>query len=123
VRKLSSLEAKGAMLFLYRWMIFSSGTQDRKSCPFSALRQMQILFTESANADYLWWKECDPKKVERIRNLLEDIAARPFTGIGKPEPLKFDLQGFWSRRIDKANRLVYSVEQGKITVISCRFHY
>lgn len=84
---------------------------------------MLIAFTESANEDYQWWKANDPKKAERIHSLLEDVKNRPFQGIGKPEPLKFDLQGYWSRRIDKANRLVYSVQGKKIMVISCRFHY
>lgn len=85
--------------------------------------EMLVDFTKSANEDYKWWEENDPKKTERIKSLLEDIKHRPFKGIGKPEPLKFDLQGYWSRRIDKTNRLVYSIKRGKITVISCRFHY
>lgn len=84
---------------------------------------MTIEFTPSAYKDYTWWKEHDPRKAERIRTLLDDIQTRPFKGIGKPEPLKFDLQGYWSRRIDKANRLVYSVNKKKILVIACRFHY
>ncbi len=84
---------------------------------------MTIQFTESAYADYEWWNEHDPKKAERIRQLLADIRTKPFKGIGKPEPLKFDLQGFWSRRIDKTHRLVYSVERKTVLVISCRFHY
>ncbi len=84
---------------------------------------MTVEFTESANKDYKWWKENEPKKTERIKILLEDIKVRPIKGIGKPEPLKFDLQGYWSRRIDKKNRLVYSIQGKKIIVISCRFHY
>jgi toxin YoeB len=84
---------------------------------------MLVEFTESADEDYQWWKEHEPKKANRIQRLLEDIQNRPFKGIGKPEPLKFDLQGYWSRRIDKVHRLVYSVHNKKITVISCRFHY
>ncbi len=84
---------------------------------------MLVEFTESANEDYRWWKEKNPKKAERIQSLLEDVENRPFKGIGKPEPLKFDLQGYWSRRIDKVHRLVYSVQGKKIMVISCRFHY
>jgi toxin YoeB len=84
---------------------------------------MRIAFTASANEDYRWWKETDPIKVERIVKLLHDIAARPFKGIGKPEPLKFDLQGYWSRRIDKTHRLVYSVTGNEILVLSCRYHY
>ena len=84
---------------------------------------MFIEFSQSAYMDYQWWKMHEPRKADRIQNLLEDIQSRPFKGIGKPEPLKFDLQGYWSRRIDKVNRLVYSVKGKKITVISCRFHY
>lgn len=84
---------------------------------------MLIEFTESANKDYKWWKRNDPKKTERIQSLLKDINSRPFKGIGKPEPLKFDLQGYWSRRIDKTHRLVYSVQGKRIIVLSCRFHY
>ena len=84
---------------------------------------MEIDFTQSAYKDYQWWKKNDPKKVERIEKLCKDICARPFVGMGKPEPLKFGLQGYWSRRIDKANRLVYSVEGKKVMVISCRYHY
>jgi toxin YoeB len=82
-----------------------------------------VHFTESAQKDYDWWKKNDPKKKERIMALLHDIQIRPFKGIGKPEPLKFDLQGYWSRRIDTVNRLVYRVEKKKNIVISCRFHY
>ncbi|OGJ68029.1 hypothetical protein A3B61_00300 [Candidatus Peribacteria bacterium RIFCSPLOWO2_01_FULL_53_10] len=84
---------------------------------------MLVEFTKSADEDYQWWKENEPKKADRIQRLLEDIKSRPFKGIGKPEPLKFDLQGYWSRRIDKTNRLVYAIHSKKITVISCRFHY
>jgi toxin YoeB len=84
---------------------------------------MIIEFTESAYVDYEWWEKNDVKKWKRIQALLKDIQEKPFEGIGKPEPLKFDLQGYWSRRIDKMNRLVYSVSKKTITVISCRFHY
>lgn len=84
---------------------------------------MEIEFTKSAHADYLWWQKKNPKSAERIQKLCADIAKHPFEGIGKPEPLKFDLQGYWSRRIDKANRLVYSADKKTITVISCRYHY
>lgn len=84
---------------------------------------MIIVFTESANEDYEWWKEHDPKKTNRIQILLQEIEKKPFKGIGKPEPLKFDLQGCWSRRIDKTHRLVYFVQKKNIVVVSCRFHY
>ena len=84
---------------------------------------MDIEFTESAHEDYLFWEQNDPKKFERIQKLCKAVLKDPFKGIGKPEPLKYDLQGCWSRRIDKTNRLVYRKEEEKITVISCRYHY
>jgi len=84
---------------------------------------MEIEFTESAHKDYQWWKKNDQKKAERIAKLCKDIQVRPFKGIGKPEPLKFGLQGCWSRRIDKTNRLVSMVERKTVTVVSCRYHY
>ena len=84
---------------------------------------MEIEFTKAAHADYLWWKRRDPEKYERIRKLCQDIVRDPFEGIGKPEPLKFDLQGCWSRRIDRTHRLVYQVQRRKIIIVSCRYHY
>lgn len=84
---------------------------------------MHIEFTESAHKDYLWWQKNNPKKSERIRTLCKDILKQPFKGIGKPEPLKYGLQGYWSRRIDKTHRLVYSASDEHIIVISCRYHY
>ena len=84
---------------------------------------MNVEFSKEAYKDYLWWQKHDSKKVERIHALLQEIGLRPFEGKGKPEPLKFDLQGYWSRRITKEHRLVYSVDDDTITVISCRYHY
>ena len=84
---------------------------------------MEVRFTVTAHRDFVYWKKYDPRQVERIRNLCEDIALHPFEGIGKPEPLKYDFQGYWSRRIDRTHRLVYSVQDGEIIVISCRYHY
>lgn len=84
---------------------------------------MEVEFTKSAYKDFVWWQKNDPKKADRIRALCKDIQKKPFEGIGKPEPLKFDLQGYWSRRIDKAHRLVYSAEKKRILIISCRYHY
>jgi toxin YoeB len=101
---------------------------------------MDVRFTESAHKDYLYWKKNDPRKSERIENLCRDIVRHPFKGIGKPEPLKFDLQGCWparhsrltarkeageggSRRIDRTHRLVYRVQEKQIVVLSCRYHY
>ena len=84
-------------------------------------------FTPSAWADYVWWQGQDRKTLKRINVLIDSALRTPFEGIGKPEPLSGDLSGFWSRRIDEKNRLVYALD-GKdsaqaLTVISCRFHY
>lgn len=80
-------------------------------------------FTEHAWNDYLSWQETDPKKVEEINSLLEECSRNPFTGTGKPKPLKGDLTGYWSRRIDKEHRLVYLPEDGRIYIMQCRLHY
>ena len=84
---------------------------------------MKLRFIESAAQDLAYWKETNPKIVERIKSLIESIQATPFAGIGKPEALKHDLAGFWSRRINKEHRLVYRIERDEIVVIQCRFHY
>lgn len=84
---------------------------------------MKLRFVESAAQDLAYWKEANPKVVERIKALIESIQATPFAGIGKPEALKHDLAGFWSRRINKEHRLVYRIERDEIVVIQCRFHY
>lgn len=73
--------------------------------------------------DYLYWQSTDKKNLRRINQLLKDICRSPFDGIGKPEALKENLSGFWSRRIDGTHRLVYAVESDNIIVISCRGHY
>jgi toxin YoeB len=73
--------------------------------------------------DYLYWQTQDKKTLKRINRLIQNILLDPFAGIGKPEPLRENLSGLWSRRIDETNRLVYLVEEQQITVISCRYHY
>lgn len=73
--------------------------------------------------DYLYWQSQDKKVLKRINQLLKDISRNPFEGIGKPEPLKGNLAGLWSRRIDEKHRLVYAVEDDKVLVFSCRGHY
>ena len=73
--------------------------------------------------EYLFWQTQDKKTIKRINQLIRDIIRNPFEGIGKPEPLKGNLTGFWSRRIDDSNRLVYVVEEKAILIISCRNHY
>ncbi len=84
----------------------------------------KLAWTDEAWKDYVYWQTQDKKSLKRINKLLDDIRRNdPFKGIGKPEPLKENLSGFWSRRIDDTNRLVYAVDEGYITVISCRYHY
>lgn len=82
-----------------------------------------LCWTDSAWSDYVYWQGQDRKTLKRINKLVEDVLRSPFEGIGKPEPLKEYLSGFWSRRIDDTNRLVYAVDEAAITVISCRYHY
>jgi toxin YoeB len=83
----------------------------------------KLAWTEEAWADYLYWQTQDKKTLRRINRLITDTLRSPFDGIGKPEALKQNLAGFWSRRIDDANRLVYAVSNEYVTVISCRYHY
>ena len=88
---------------------------------------MKLLWTEAARADYLYWQESDANTLRRINELLKDARRNPFTGIGKPEPLKGNLVGWWSRRITGEHRLVYRVT-GKagaqqIEIVACRYHY
>lgn len=82
-----------------------------------------LAWTDDAWSDYVYWKGQDKKTLKRINKLITDTKRSPFEGIGKPEPLKENLSGFWSRRVDESNRLVYAVNDNHITVISCRYHY
>ncbi len=82
-----------------------------------------LAWTDLAWNDYVYWQEQDKKTLKRINKLLTEIKRSPFEGIGKPEALKENLSGFWSRRIDESHRLVYAVDETRITVISCRYHY
>ncbi|WP_417553261.1 Txe/YoeB family addiction module toxin [Marinomonas fungiae] len=82
-----------------------------------------LSWTDLAWSDYVYWQTQDKKTLKRINKLIADVKRSPFTGIGKPESLKENLSGFWSRRIDDTNRLVYAVDDAAITVISCRYHY
>jgi len=84
---------------------------------------MNKTFTDEAWDDYQHWVENDKKQLKRINALIKDIDRHPYEGIGKPEPLKANLQGYWSRRIDTEHRIVYTVENEKVVYISCRFHY
>ncbi len=82
-----------------------------------------LTWTKEAWTDYVYWQSQDKKTLKRINKLILDAQRSPFEGIGKPEPLKENLAGFWSRRIDETNRLVYAVEKKQLTIISCRYHY
>lgn len=84
---------------------------------------MKISFQDDGWDDYLYWQQQDKKILKRINALLKDIARQPFEGIGKPEPLKYTLNGYWSRRINDEHRLVYTVKNKQIIVIQCRYHY
>ncbi len=82
-----------------------------------------ISFRDRAWADYLYWQETDKAKFRRINQLIRDIQRDPFGGIGKPEPLRHNLAGLWSRRIDDEHRLVYAVEGENLIIAQCRYHY
>jgi toxin YoeB len=84
---------------------------------------MKLVFTESAWDDYLWFQENDRRLLKRINNLIKEAMRTPSEGIGKPERLKANLSGYWSRRINEEHRLVYGVTETEFVVISCRFHY
>lgn len=84
---------------------------------------MILCFHTNAWEDYLYWQKQDRKTLKRINLLIEDCLRQPFSGLGKPEPLKHALRGFWSRRIDSEHRLVYTVKKDRLIVIQCRYHY
>lgn len=84
---------------------------------------MRIIWSLIAWDDYLFWQKTDKKKVKRINELIKSCIRTPFEGIGKPEALRGDLQGYWSRRIDTEHRLVYKYEQEQLFIVACRYHY
>ena len=84
---------------------------------------MRLLWEESAWEDYCSWQLQDKKTLKKINTLIKDIQRNSFEGIGKPEPLKGDLSGWWSRRIDEVNRIVYCEKDGAIIIASCKGHY
>jgi toxin YoeB len=83
----------------------------------------RLAWTSEAWSDYLYWQRQDRKTLKRINALIEAASREPFSGIGKPEPLRENLAGFWSRRIDDSNRLVYAVDDDFLMIVSCRYHY
>ena len=80
-------------------------------------------FTDLAWEDYLYWEQADKKVFRRINQLIRDIDRNGHAGLGKPEPLRHELQGFWSRRIDSEHRLVYTIRDNEICIVQCRYHY
>lgn len=84
---------------------------------------MKFVFVEESWDDYLHWQKTDKKMLKRINILLKDSSRNPFEGIGKPESLKHNYRGFWSRRIDSEHRLIYQVIEDEIRIIKCRYHY
>jgi toxin YoeB len=83
----------------------------------------RLLWTPAAWEDYVYWQGQDRKTLKRIDALIQDTMRHPFEGLGKPEPLRENLAGFWSRRIDDTHRLVYTVEKNDLAVVACRYHY
>jgi toxin YoeB len=83
----------------------------------------KLAWTDETWKGYIYWQSQDKKTLKRINRLVNDVMREPFEGIGKPELLRENLSGFWSRRIDDTNRIVYAVDDDFITILSCRYHY
>ena len=84
---------------------------------------MRKIWFDEAWEDYLYWQTQDRKTLKRVNKLIKDIEREPFSGIGKPEPLKGELSGCWSRRIDESNRIVYRIREEVVEIVSCKGHY
>lgn len=84
---------------------------------------MKVIFLPQAWDDYLHWQQTDKQRLRKINTLLRDCVRTPFSGIGSPEPLRHELSGWWSRRIDEEHRLVYRVAGDDIEIAQCRYHY
>lgn len=84
---------------------------------------MEVIYSSKAKEDKEYWQKTSNKIIKRIDKLIADIQLHPFTGIGKPEPLKFEKSGYWSRRINQEHRLVYKVANNRIYIAQCRYHY
>jgi toxin YoeB len=84
---------------------------------------VRLIFAEEAWEDYLFWQKTDPKVVKRINAVIKDIRRSPFEGIGKPEPLKHGVSGYWSRRITDEHRLIYKVSSDSVLLAQMRYHY
>lgn len=84
---------------------------------------MKIIFLDQAWEDYLYWQNTDKTMLKKVNSLIKEIERLPFEGVGKPEPLKHNLTGLWSRRINLDHRLVYKIENESIILFQCRYHY
>ncbi len=84
---------------------------------------MKLAFTDEAWDDYLYWQKVDKKMAQKVNELIKHIKREPFNGIGKPEPLKYELAGFWSRRMNDEHRLVYNIDNDTILIVACRYQY
>ena len=84
---------------------------------------MKLIFADAAWEDYLYWQKQDRKVLERINRLVQEVKRKPFSGVGKPEPLRHALAGFWSRRITDEHRMVYRVEAGHLQIAQLRYRY
>jgi len=84
---------------------------------------MKLIWSTTAWEDYLYWQKVDKKTLKRINELIKNTCRTPFEGIGKPEALKGDLQGYWSRRITSEHRLVYKYKDDSLLIVACRYHY
>lgn len=84
---------------------------------------MRLIFAEKAWEDYLYWQKTDQKILKRVNTLIKDITRDPFEGIGKPEPLKHALSGYWSRRINDEHRIIYKVQEESLLIAQLRYHY
>ena len=84
---------------------------------------MRIIFSKNGWEDYISWQQDDKQILKKINNLIKEIQRKPYEGLGKPEPLKYDLAGLWSRRIDREHRLVYQVVKDDLLIYACRYHY
>lgn len=87
------------------------------------MAQRDLKFTSEGWEDYQYWFDQDNKTLKKVNKLINDTRRNPFSGIGKPEPLKENYTGLWSRRIDEKNRLVYAITDKEIRIVGCRFHY
>jgi len=84
---------------------------------------MKYIFVDESWEDYLYWQKTDKKILAKINDLIKDISRTPYTGLGKPEALKYKYKGFWSRRITEEHRLIYQVKGNELYIVKCRFHF